>query len=160
MASQHGDGWSARWTDHEGKCRRTTFRFVSHRRAVSGGPIDQGAFRSGILLRGGNGNGPAVAVAEDCTYRGEPAEGLAEARVADAKLSAELGPGERPCARRQLVDDEAVEVAVAVVVCAVVARVEELEMGVAGLLATGATGEEAKAEGVWSGGGAMRDARW
>ena len=27
MASQHGDGWSARWTDHEGKRRRTTFRF-------------------------------------------------------------------------------------------------------------------------------------
>lgn len=27
MPSQHGDGWSARWTDHEGKRRRTTFRF-------------------------------------------------------------------------------------------------------------------------------------
>ena len=27
MPSQHGDGWSARWTDHEGKRRRMTFRF-------------------------------------------------------------------------------------------------------------------------------------
>jgi hypothetical protein len=27
MPSQHGDGWSARWNDHEGKRRRMTFRF-------------------------------------------------------------------------------------------------------------------------------------
>ena len=27
MPSQHGDGWSARWNDHEGKRRRITFRF-------------------------------------------------------------------------------------------------------------------------------------
>jgi integrase len=27
MPSQHGDGWSARWKDHEGKRRRMTFRF-------------------------------------------------------------------------------------------------------------------------------------
>jgi hypothetical protein len=27
MPSQHGEGWSARWNDHEGKRRRMTFRF-------------------------------------------------------------------------------------------------------------------------------------
>lgn len=27
MPSRHREGWSARWTDHEGKRRRTTFRF-------------------------------------------------------------------------------------------------------------------------------------
>lgn len=100
------------------------------------------SFRSHFLLRGGNGNGPAIALAHERAGSGEADESLAEALVADAKLGAKLRAAERTVGAREPVEEEAVEIARRIVGRAGLDVVEDLEMRAVGLLIAG---DEAKA---------------
>ena len=69
------------------------------------------SFRSRLLLRGGNGNGPSVAGTDDGAVRGETHEGIAEALVADAELDAQLRAAEGTSGAAKSVEHEGVEIA-------------------------------------------------
>ena len=66
-------------------------------------------FRSGLLLRSGNGNGPTIGGAEDGTGGDEAGERVAEALVADAELGTELGAAEGPAGSGKEIKDAAID---------------------------------------------------
>ncbi len=110
------------------------------------------SFRSRFLLRGGNGNGPSVAGADDGACVGEAHECVAESLVADAELGAELRTTEgTPCAA-QSVEHEGLEIARHVVVLGGrVARDDgEVDIGIV-------AGDELEAQRIRSSGGAVLD---
>jgi len=108
------------------------------------------SFRSRILLRGGNGNGPSVAGSNDGAARDETRERIAEPLVADAELGAKLraAAGAGPA---KSVEHDGVEIARGVVLYGVLARGEsEVDVRIV-------AGDELKAERIGSGGGAVLD---
>ena len=80
------------------------------------------SFRSRFLLRGGNGNGPTIAVANDGAGRDEAHESIAEPFVADAELRAELCAAEGTVGASKRVEYEGIEIARRVVVGGRIAR--------------------------------------
>lgn len=67
-------------------------------------------FRSALLLRSGNGNGPTIGGAEDSARGDEACERVAEALVADAEFGTELGAAERTTGAHQEIEDTAIDV--------------------------------------------------
>ena len=68
------------------------------------------SFRSRFHLRGGNGNGPSVAGADDVAAGDETHEGIAEALVADAELGAQLRAAEGTPGASKSVEHEGIEI--------------------------------------------------
>lgn len=93
-------------------------------------------------------------MSENSACSGEADESVAETRVTDAEVGSELCPGKRLSGHGEHVDDEAIEIAVAVVARTGIGRIEELEVGVVGFVVAG---DEAKTERVRRSGGAMLD---
>lgn len=69
------------------------------------------AFRSGLLLRSGNGNGPTIGSAEDGASGDEARQRVAKALVADVEFCAELRAAERAAHASEQVDHAAIELA-------------------------------------------------
>ena len=69
------------------------------------------SFRSRLLLRDGNGNGPSVAGTNDGAGRDETHEGIAEALVANAELDAKLRATEGSARAAESVEHEGIEIA-------------------------------------------------
>lgn len=67
------------------------------------------SFRSAFLLREGNGNGPAIGVANDGAGGGETEKRVAETFVANAELVTKLRAAERVRRGAERVDDAAIE---------------------------------------------------
>jgi hypothetical protein len=83
-------------------------RSTGERSQRSDEPRSRRSFRSHLLLRSGNGNGPAIADAGDGAGCGEARQRIAEALVADAQLGSELGAADRPTGASEDVQDEAI----------------------------------------------------
>lgn len=81
-----------------------------------------GSFRSRLLLRGGNGNGPSVAGTDEGAGRDETDEGIAEPLVAYAELGAELRTTEGAAGAAERGEHERIEIALRVVLDGRVAR--------------------------------------
>jgi hypothetical protein len=109
------------------------------------------SFRSHFLLRGWNGNGPAVASADDGAGRDETHQGIAEPLVADAELSAQLRAAEGTSGAAKNVEHEGIEVARSLVLDGQITR-DDSEMDVRIV-----AGHELKAKRVGSGGGTVLD---
>ena len=69
-------------------------------------------FRSRLLLRSGNGNGPSIALTNSGADRGESCERVAETLVAHVELGAELGAAEGRGRAREGLEEAAIEIGV------------------------------------------------
>jgi len=69
------------------------------------------AFRSALLLREGNGNGPSVAIADHRSGRRESGERVADALVPDAELVPEVSAAERPAGALEGLDETSFQIA-------------------------------------------------
>ena len=116
------------------------------------GSVRATSFRSALLLREGNGNGPAIGIANDGAGGRESNEGVAEALVSDAELIAKLRAGEGPRCGAKGFEETALEIAhgVLLVFARVAGREREMHLRFV-------RDDELKTQRIGSGRGAMLD---
>ncbi len=102
-------------------------------------------------MRGGNGNDPSVAGADEGAGRDETHEGITEPLVADAELCAQLRAAEGTAGAAKSVDHERIEIARRIVLDRHVARGDrEVDVNIV-------ADDELEAKWIGSGGGAVLD---